>query len=283
MNETRSTRSNSSAVDNTDAHDIAGQPYWDDVWDRRARQRLVDPREPGVRNFLRREFHALFVDLLGRGEGRSLIEVGCADSIWLPYFGRELGFAVEGVDYSPQGCVKAEQTLREAGVDATVHCADLFHPPDHLLGRFDCVFTYGLVEHFADTTAVLSALAALAPPGGRLLTLVPNMTSAMGWMQRRFNASIYEKHVPLSLDALAAAHEGAHLQVERQERLLSVNFGVLVPCSATDGRLLSTFKRGVYGCLLAAMAPVWALESRGIRMLPKTDALTPYFAVLARK
>jgi 2-polyprenyl-3-methyl-5-hydroxy-6-metoxy-1,4-benzoquinol methylase len=283
MSEPRTTGRDSSEAGAPAAQDIAGQGYWDDVWQRRDRQRLVDPRAPGVRNFLRREFHAFFVDALGRGDGRSLLEVGCADSIWLPYFHTELGFAVEGLDYSPEGCEKAEQTLHEARVAARVHCADLFEPSKNLLGRFDIVFTYGLVEHFSDTRAALAALAAFARPGGRLLTLVPNMTSAMGWMQRRFNAAVYDKHVPLSLGALAAAHERAELRVERAERLLSLNFGVLIPSAATDGPLAGKLKRGVHAGLLAGMVPIWALESRGIRLLPKTDALTPYFAVLARK
>lgn len=269
--------------DEAQQDDLAGQGYWDAVWRRRPRQRLVDPRARGVRNHLRREFHAFFVRALGDGRNRALLEVGCADSIWLPYFARELGFCVAGLDYADDGCRKAMVTLREAGVDAPVHHADLFNPPGSFLGRYDVVFTYGLVEHFTDTRSALAALAALCKPGGHLLTLVPNMTSAMGRLQRWLDEPVYRVHVPLSLDALVAAHEGIGLTVEVAERLMSINFGVLTAAASSRNPATHLMKHVLHRSLLASMLPIWWLEARGIRWFPTSDALSPYFAVLARK
>lgn len=266
-----------------DRRDLAGVDYWDRVWHTNSRQRPVDPSAPGLRNHLRRSFHQFFTEVLGSERGRSLIEVGCADSIWLPYFQRELGLAVAGLDYSEAGCSSARANLSDAGVNAQVFRADMFAPPRELLGNFDVVFSCGLVEHFADTPGAIGALSALCRPRGLLLTIVPNMTLLMGWLQRRFSEDVYALHVPLSLRRLAAAHEAVGLTVERADRLLAVNFGVLVPASAGDSGLKSAAKRLMHQALLASMVPVWALESNGIRVVPRSDMLSPYFAVVARK
>jgi len=262
--------------------DLAGVHYWDRIWGAGARQRPVDPKAAGVRNHLRRTFHRFFVDVLGNGSGRNLMEVGCADSIWLPYFQRELGFAVAGVDYSEAGCAAARAKLKEQGTTAEICHADMFAPPNALLGRFDVVFSYGLVEHFANTAGAISALRAFCRPGGLVVTIIPNMTLMMGWLQRHFNEEVYALHVPLSLEQLVAAHRMAELNVERACPLLAVNFGVLVPTSPRDSRLKATVKRIAHRALLASMVPVWALESKDVYVLPQTKSLSPYFAVVAR-
>ena len=212
-----------------------------------------------------------------------MLEVGCADSIWLPYFARELGFRVAGMDYAEDGCRKAMATLQEAGVDAPVYHADLFNPPASLVGQFDVVFTYGLVEHFVDTQSALSALAAFCKPGGHLLTLVPNMTSAMGRLQRCLDEPVYRVHVPLSLGALVCAHDGIGLKVDLAERLMSINFGVLSAAASADRYAMRVIKQCLHRSLLASMLPIWWLETYGIRLFPRSGALSPYFAVLARK
>lgn len=263
-------------------HDLAGVQYWDRVWGSGARQRPVDPNAAGVRNHLRRTFHKFFVEVLGDGRGRGLMEVGCADSIWLPYFRRELGFSVAGMDYSEAGCEAAQENLRNSGIAAEIFRADMYAPPSDLLGRFDVVFSYGLVEHFSDTAGAIAALRALCRPGGLLVTIVPNMTLTMGWLQRQFSETVYALHVPLSLKQLVVAHEMVEMKVERACPLLAVNFGVLVPASPGDSPLKATAKRIAHRALLASMIPVWAMESVGVYVLPQTKSLSPYFAVVAR-
>jgi 2-polyprenyl-3-methyl-5-hydroxy-6-metoxy-1,4-benzoquinol methylase len=263
--------------------DLAGQGYWNGVWEESARQRLVDPRARGVRNHLRREFHAFFRDALGDGQGRRLIEVGCADSVWLPYFAQELGFDVVGLDYSEVGAVKARSTLNDAGVGGSVLHGDLFSPPRELVGQFDVVFSYGLVEHFTDYRRPIAALGDLCRPNGYVLTLIPNLTSLMGTLQRLLSRSVFEVHVPISLDQLSAAHEDVGLRVVMARRLMSVNFGVLNPGLAGTGVFGRLAKRVAHSALIASMLPVWWAESCGSRRLPPSDLLSPYFVVLAQK
>src|SRR4051794_41777320 len=88
--------------------------YWDAAWSARVPEGVVDPRDRRLDNEVNRRFEAWFHRVLAGVSGQ-LIEVGCAGSAWLPYFAREHGFHVTGLDYSPRGCEQAEAVLATAG------------------------------------------------------------------------------------------------------------------------------------------------------------------------
>ena len=135
----------------------------------------IDARNPAPGNAANRRFDALFRELFaGLPTPDALVEVGCARSAWLPYFGREFGFGLHGLDYSELGCEQERTILVESGLAGEITCADLFAPPRALLGAFDVVVSFGVVEHFSDTGAVTAAMAALLRPGGLLITVIPN-------------------------------------------------------------------------------------------------------------
>lgn len=54
-----------------------------------------------------------------------------------------------------------------------------FSPPASMLGKFDVVVTFGVVEHFIDTRACLDAMSQFLKPGGLLVTSIPNLA---GWI-----------------------------------------------------------------------------------------------------
>lgn len=262
--------------------DQAGVEYWDDLW---ADPDLPEPVDHTDTDFRNRQdqvaaeyLHGCLGDLK---PGSRLLEVGCARSPWLPYFARRYGFSVTGLDYSEPGCAAERKVLERADVDGEVIEADMFDPPPELLGSFDAVVSFGVVEHFAKTASALSALRSLAVPGGLVITTVPNMTGVNGWVQRRLNPAVFDIHVPLDATALADAHRLAGLQVESSRYLLSTNFGVvnlngLPPTRGT--RLAAT------GLLqltrLSKLA--WIAEGR-IGRLPETRMLSAHVGCCARR
>ena len=133
--------------------DRAGQEYWDALWEGETLPAPVDPRDKTLGNYVFRKYHELFTRVLPRGQNVRLLEVGCARSRWLPYFAAEHGYEVTGLDYSTTGCEQARQILAAAGVEGRIVEGDLFSPPEDLLEAFDVVVSFGLVEHFDDTTA----------------------------------------------------------------------------------------------------------------------------------
>lgn len=258
--------------------------YWDGLWTRGAMPRPVDPTAGGLRNHLRQVFHRFFVSSLGpRGNTpRTLLEVGCAQSIWLPYFSKYLGFDVTGIDYSETGCHMARQALADQDATGTIVCADVFEANEVAEGAFDAVFTNGFVEHFHDVGGVVKVLARYLKPRGLVVTIVPNFAGSLGPMQKLFNRRVYDTHVVLDRDALATAHEAAGLEVMQCFYFGPMNFGVLNLAADGESGLVIFVKRLVFLSLIAVSGAFWAGEKILGPMGP-SPRWSPYIACVARK
>ena len=73
--------------------DRAGEHYWSKLWSESDLPRAVAPTDRSLRNYLRRRFIDYFETALLVPETRSgtLIEVGCARSVWPSYFATAYG------------------------------------------------------------------------------------------------------------------------------------------------------------------------------------------------
>ena len=208
---------------------ITDRAYWDGVWAGAGTFRPIDPAAPGPRNYVNRALHAVFTRTIRENPppGPHFIEIGCGASRWLAYFHQQFGFAVSGLDYSAEGCASAQRLLTTLAVPGEVFRADMFDPPEALIGRFDILWSNGLVEHFADTATACEACATFLRPGGLMITLVPNMTGPLGRLQKCFNPALYAKHVPLDKAMLARAHAQAGLTILSCDYALPAHLGVL--------------------------------------------------------
>src|SRR5215831_112159 len=195
----------------------ASKEYWNSLWHERQLPPAIAVGDQSLRNHINLKFHAFFRKTFDSGKRLSnelrLAELGCARSVWLPYFSKEFGFQVAGVDYSSTGCDQARAILAREGVDGQVMLADIFSPPQSLLGCFDYVVSFGLVEHFQATDECLRSCAAFLKPGGKMFTLIPNMNGMTGWLQKVLEREVYDVHVPLDVEMLVNAHETAGLRV----------------------------------------------------------------------
>lgn len=258
--------------------DRAGQAYWDETWERDRLPPAVDPTRPELGNFVTRAFHELFDRTFPADrQGRRLLEVGCARSRWLPYFALHHGFDVSGLDYSPGGCAQARLMLERAGIEGRIEEADMFNPPDDMVGSFDVVVSFGLVEHFTDTTAAHAALARFLRPGGVMVTVVPNMSgSVVGLLQRLLNRPVFDVHELIDRRRLAAANVGAGLDLDWCRYFLAVNLNVVNIASWQNARRRLAVMRFLSGLSKVA----WAIERRGVR-LPTNRFTSPYIVAVA--
>src|SRR5947209_14244906 len=144
--------------------DIAGKEHWDGIYEAKDAARA---QWSSYRYGERALEHALLGEI-ERARPRTLLEVGCGDSSWLPYLARKTGAGVTGMDYSEQGCELARRRLLASGVDGQIVCADLLKAEPETVGRFDFVYSLGLVEHFSDLEGILAALLKFVRPGGTL-------------------------------------------------------------------------------------------------------------------
>ena len=206
-----------------------------------------------------------------------LLEIGCASSAWLPYFAREFGLEVWGLDYSEIGCARTREILARSGVAGRVICSNLFEPPQEMIGSFDLVASFGVVEHFADTSTSIAACSRFLKPGGVMITMVPNMHGMLGWLQKRIDRRIFDGHVALDPAQLAMAHLRAGLVECDGCYLLGLNLGVL----NFQGYRLLAIRRLASGICGAISKAFWFIEEYGLRLSPNR-ATSPLVACVAR-
>lgn len=246
--------------------------------------RPVNPTRPGLRNYLRRQFHAYFQNAFSgiTTQGLQLLEVGCAASVWLPYFAKTYGFQVTGLDYSEIGCELERHILVDENVQGEVVCADLFSPPGTMLGAFDVIVSFGLIEHFEDTPACIEALSRYLKTGGIMITNIPNLAGTAGTVQKILNRPIFDIHVVLDARDLRLAHEKAGLEVLQHGYFLSTAYSVCNLEGLKEGSLGWMFKKFILLSLVGLSVLVWSIESK-IGPFKVSKLFSPYINCIARK
>jgi len=98
----------------------------------------------------------------------SLLDVGCGDGLFLKV-GRDAGWSVEGIEFSPEGARRSSQRLgRPVAVGDLTGAAGL-------RGPFDVVTLWHVLEHLVSPAPMLLAARLRLRPGGLLAVAVPNL------------------------------------------------------------------------------------------------------------
>ena len=263
------------------AGDRAGKAHWDTTWQQAGvPMRVAAIDGPGRWNHVNRGVARFLTKWAKPGEPcPRLIELGCARSIWLPFFAGRLGYSVTGLDYSELGCELARTTLAAANTEGTVVLGDFFDPPSDLVRQFDTAFSLGVAEHFDDTGACIAAFSRFLKVGGRLITIIPNMTGVPGTLQKFLNQPVYDKHIPLDRTGLAVAHQAAGLRIVDAGYLFSTNFGVLNLTGVPTGTASWAAKRLLMAALARMSLLGWQLEP----VLPAVQLFAAYVYCVADK
>jgi 2-polyprenyl-3-methyl-5-hydroxy-6-metoxy-1,4-benzoquinol methylase len=255
---------------------LSQNEYWQ-LGYRRRKNRLEPPDLNDFRNFATKRV-VQTLESVGLA-GKRVLEVGAGDSEILLLLAKRLAGVAQfaGMDYSDAGCELLRDRSSHLGAEIEVINSDLFQPPKELIGRFDLVYSVGLVEHFGRLGDVLAALTRFLRPGGELVTIIPNMHGLLGTLTKRWNRAVYEIHNPYSLSTFLAGHADAGLGVVRSGYLCSSNFGVLSACfeggAGQGARAYSVLSRLSKG--------LWWYESR-VFELPKTAWFSPYIYAISR-
>ena len=249
--------------------DKAGEQFWTQFWQGKRLPPPIQVSGRGPRAWFYQEFHHLWQGHLPGVTSKPLrlLEIGCALSRWLPYFARQWGYEVAGLDYSELGCAQSRALLTRENVSGEIFHQDMFSPDPRLLESFDLVLSNGVVEHFEDPAITLSQMAAFIKPGGLVLTIVPNFTGWLGRFQALVSPEFMAVHTPLHRESLAQAHLGAGLHVRFCEYLAFLHFSVVNPGSRWRGWPRNCFFKGLKGATalsssLRRMCPELPLDQR---------------------
>lgn len=266
------------------AKDKAGKDYWDSVWEDFELTEVANPQIGGVKNVTIRLMDKTLREALAdlKTKGLKMLEVGCANSVWLPYFAKELGFDVTGLDYSELGCESERKVLKNSGVRGDIMCADFFAPPAEAVEKFDVVSSFGVVEHFVPTEGCLKAFARFLKQNGRILTVIPNVQGSIGFLMKLTNRPFYDKHVSLSPKTLAAAHEKAGFEVLSSKYVMSNNF--YVPnTTGLDQNAISTKVKNAVLQNLGRFSLVTLALGEKIDLKLTSKLFSPYIICVGRK
>lgn len=163
--------------------------YWDDYWLETDLPRRIDWGRT----------HSLDAILeaarphVPTGAGRTALEVGGAPGAYLAFFMDEAGLEGSVLDYSDVGCESTRRNFALLDMPVTVFQGDMFDG-DLDIGRFDFVFSIGLIEHFGDLTEVMRRHVALAKPGGIVMVGCPNLRGVNKWFLERVAPELLATH-----------------------------------------------------------------------------------------
>ncbi|MFM9008523.1 MAG: class I SAM-dependent methyltransferase, partial [Bacteroidota bacterium] len=160
--------------------------------------------------------------------------------------------------------------------------ADLFSPPLELSARFDVVCSFGVAEHFDNTSDVIRKMSAFVKPGGILITTIPNLSGPTGWIQKLFNRPVYDIHRVMKLDDLKRHIQHAGLEIVLASRFVPISFGVTL--EEIDGRQVrqKRLKRLILKGLQVMEKLMCRIDDHLLEF-PKTDTWCAGFIVTARK
>lgn len=250
--------------------------YWESTYNKSAQ---IEPLQvDGFRNYASRKIVEKLEEL--PIEGARVLEVGAGNSAVLTHLARRHGpnSRFTGLDYSENGCQMLARRAALENVSIEIVQQDLFNPNSAMVGRFDVVYSLGVVEHFHDLSSVLDAKSHFLSPGGQILTVIPNMAGSLGKLTRKFNQKVYDKHFPHDLGSFIEGHRRADLEILSSGYICSSNFGILSSC------FTSTADSGwtTYLWLSRVSTAMWFIEDK-LTALPHSSFLSPYIFAISRR
>lgn len=114
--------------------------------------------------------HEHIVNHLPDNQSAKILEVGCGGARNALYLSRQ-GFDVTCSDFAPEGIRLAQTNFNAVGAKGTFLLDDLMNSkiPDN---SFDCVMSFGLLEHFEELSPVIRKLTRMVRPGGIQIHLI---------------------------------------------------------------------------------------------------------------
>lgn len=172
---------------------LASQEFWEEDYYRG----LKLPVRPELSYPFERCLMRTFEAHVPVASGARVLEIGCAPARWLVWYAERFDAQVTGLESSPRGVLLSRDNLSAAGVSGEIFEGDLFTAE---LGKFDLVFSIGVIEHFDDIPAAFARHAAFVDEGGILVVGMPNFRGLIGLLQRWADRDYLVLHNQTAMD-----------------------------------------------------------------------------------
>lgn len=255
--------------------------YWDAFWETNQIPNEIVINKKHINSYLHTEFDAFFKKHIDKGKEKKLIELGCGNSVWLPYFYKNFNLDVSGLDYSDLGCERSRFILKKYNTPGRIFEGDLFYPPEELKGKFDYVVSFGVIEHFRDTVEVLKAHAKYLNISGKIIVSVPNMCGFTGWYQKVMNRAVYDTHVPIDKNHLEEALLKAGFKNIEVQYILPI--AVSAQIDGAHKTSFVSFKKLLTLNLSRLTKIIWAIEIYTSLKFPRSRTFSPALLAYAEK
>lgn len=254
---------------------LTDDKFWDRCYEKR---RLTLFYDKDFRNYIDLKFISKLRNI--GLEKKNICEIGGGDAKILAHLAGEYknsSFLV--IDYSGEGCELATLRAEKENVRLSVYQEDLFSLGNSYKGMFDLVISFGVVEHFTDLSGVLKAKRYILKEGGRMFTVIPNLSSPVySFFCRKWSPEIYEKHVRHTMDDFLRGHSDAGLIILDRGYVGSVDFNMLAMAIESFGQ--NKFEKMLY-LLMSRFSKLVHFFEYNFFDLPETRMLSPYMYVLS--
>jgi trans-aconitate methyltransferase len=155
--------------------------------------------------------------------------------------------------------------------DINIIESDLFsYKPEK---QYDMVLSFGLIEHFKDTKAIIATHLPFLKDKGTLFITLPNFKSINGWVQRKFDRENYDKHYIESMDPALLASYCKELGLKDVESYYHGKFSLWLENKGTRSALAKVFVKSL-----------WFTGKVFTKVFPfESKALSPYIVLKATK
>lgn len=246
-------------------NNLTDRSFWKSFWE--AKKGLIFPIKADY----------VFGDILGKliaeKQIKTAIELGGFPGYYATYLKKYQKLDTTLFDYYIHRDI-IKKLLEANGLsesDITIIEADLFnYTPEK---QYDLVSSFGLIEHFNDTKAIIETHLQFLKPGGVLFITLPNFVGVNGWVQRKFDRDNYDKHNINSMNLQLLADSCRQLGLKEVECYYSGKFSIWLENKAEQSAMAKLFVKGLWfaGKVFTKIVPV------------ESKALSPYIVLKAVK
>ncbi|WP_259068422.1 class I SAM-dependent methyltransferase [Mucilaginibacter sp. X4EP1] len=243
---------------------LTDRSFWKAFWE--SRKKLIFYIKP---NYV---FGDILAKLIAEKQIKNAIELGGFPGYYATYLKKYEHLDTTLFDYFiHEGLIN--QLLEKNGLkpgDINIIEADLFEYKPAT--PYDMVLSFGLIEHFNDTKAIVETHLQFLKPGGVLFITLPNFKGINGWIQRKFDKENYDKHNINSMDLQLLAKCCKDLGLADIETYYHGKFTVWLENKSEQGTMTKAFVKAVW----------WMVKLAKIIPFPN-KTLSPYIVVKAVK